>query len=324
MSKEIRTGVVAVITIILFIWGYNFLKGQSFLNTNKRYFRVEYSDVEGLSESSLVTINGLKVGKIDDIQFHKEKIGYLIVVFTVEEDIRFSKKSIVKIQPSSPFGSSNLAIIPEYKGELAASGDFLKGEKEVSLLTSIGERLDPIQSKLENAIVSADTLFNNLNNILDLKTQSSLKTSIKTLEYTLNEVNKTIAVINEAVNSTSTDLKESLKNTRHITENISKISDTIANSNLGDVIKKAELSLSSIDTLLKNINKGKGSMGKLVNDDALYNNLTSTSKELEELLRDIKLNPKRFVHFSLFGRRQKRYEPSENSENNEDKNLEEK
>jgi len=316
MSRELKTGIVAVIVIALFIWGYNFLKGQNLFDTNTRYFKVEYSNIAGLSEASLVTINGLKVGKVTNIEFNKsaDKKGDLIVSFLIEKDFQFSKNSVVKIYSPSPLGGSNLAIVPNYKGEEAVSGDVLQGEVESSLFTSIGERLDPIQSKLEKVMVSADSLFKNVNNILDINTQNSLKTSVKSLETTLVEVKKTMLSINGILDTSSLDLKESIKNTKIITENFSKVSDTLVNANIGKLMKDADVTLTSVNLMLSNIQKGNGTIGKLVNDDQLYNNMASTTKELENLLREMKLNPKRFVHFSLFGKKAKPYTPNNTQE----------
>jgi len=312
MSKELKTGIVAIIVIAIFIWGYNFLKGQNLFDTDTRYFKVEYANIAGLTKSSFVTINGLKVGKINKIEFNNEsgKMGHLIVRFSVEKDFPFSKNSVVKIYSPSPLSASNLAIIPDYLAENAVSGDTLKGETESSLFTSIGERLDPIQSKLEKVMVSADSLFKNVNNILDLKTQNSLRSSVVNLESTLQEVKSMMLSVNRLIDSTSIDLTESIKNTRLITENFSKVSDTLANANIGGIMRKAEFTLNSANLMLDGINKGKGTIGKLVSDDELYNNIAAMSKELENLLREMKLNPKRFVHFSLFGKRAKAYTPT--------------
>jgi len=317
MSRELKTGIVAIVVIALFIWGYNFLKGQNLFD-DARKFQVEYSNIAGLTESSLVTINGLRVGNVTNIEFNKskDKRGHLIVSFIVEKDFQFSKKSIVKIYSPNPLGGSNLAIIPEYEGEEAISGDILKGEVESSLFTSIGERLDPIQTKLEGVMSSADSLFKNINNVLDTETQNSLKTSVKSLEFTLSEVKKTMLSINGILDTSSSDLKESIKNTKIITENFSKVSDTLANANIGKIIKKAENTISTANSMLEGINSGKGTIGKLITDDQLYDNMSNATEELESLLREMKLNPKRFVHFSLFGKKAKPYTPNTEEESN--------
>jgi len=317
MSKELKTGIVLIIIVVGFIWGFNFLKGHDVFQPNSRFYNVEYTNVGGLTEASLVTINGLKVGQVDDIDFNDSpgKRGDLIVRFSLENDFEFSKNSVVKIYSPNPLSGSNLAIIPSYKGESAVSGDFLKGEIESSLFTSIGEKLDPIQAKLENVIVSADTLFQRINNVLDYKTSESIKRSVKGLELTIIDIRETLSSVNLIIDSTSIGLKETIENTKNITNNLSKVTDTLANSNIGEIMRKAEITLTSVNSLLEGMDKGKGTLGKLINDDAMYDNLTNVSKELEYLLREMKLNPKRFVHFSLFGKRAKSFN-EENNKNN--------
>lgn len=317
MSKELKTGIIAIIIIAVFIWGFNFMKGHDVFGPSSRHFKVEYSNVGGLTEASLVTINGLKVGKVDDIDFNDDpnKKGELVVKFTMDNDFEFTKNSVVKIYSPNPLSGSNLAIIPSYKGEPAVSGDFLIGEIESTLFTSIGERLDPIQTKLEKVLVSADTLFQRINYVLDQKTSNSIQRSIKGLELTIADVRNTIGSVNSLLDSSAVDFKETIKNTKSLTANLEKVTDTLANSNIGEIMRKAENTLTSVNSLLKGMDEGKGTFGKLVNDETLYNNLTTMSKELENLLREMKLNPKRFVHFSLFGKKAKPYN-EENNKNN--------
>ena len=317
MSKELKTGIVAIVIIVAFFWGFNFLKGQDIFQPNTRIFKVEYKNVGGLTTSSLVTINGLKVGKVKDIYFNpaEEKRGELVVEFSVEDKFEFSKNSVVKISSPNPISNSNLAIIPNYEGEAAVSGDFLKGEVESGLFTSIGERLDPIQQKLERVLVDSDTLFTKINQILDEKTGKSIQRSIKGLEATINDVRGTLVNVNSLLDSSSVDIKSTLKNASKISGDLSKVTDTLANANLGLVIRKTEKTLSSLNAMLDSLQAGKGTIGKLMQDEKMYHNLTNASKELEELLREMKLNPKRFVHFSLFGKRAQPYDPELSKEN---------
>jgi phospholipid/cholesterol/gamma-HCH transport system substrate-binding protein len=317
MSKELKTGIIVVAIIVGFLWGFNFLKGHDIFKPNTRTFKVEYKNVGGLTESSLVTINGLKVGQVENIDFidSKEKKGQLLVEFSMSNDIEFSKTSVVKIYSPNPLSGSNLAIIPTYNGEPAISGDYLIGQIESGLFTSIGEKLDPIQTKLERVLVSADTLFHRINNVLDQKTSKSIQRSVQSLEKTIADVRTTLGSVNSILDSSAVDLNYTIKNTKSITENLVKVSDTLANSNIGGIIRKAEITLTSVNSLLDGIDKGKGSLGKLVNDNAMYDNLTNVSKELEELLREMKLNPKRFVHFSLFGKKAKSYDSEKNNNN---------
>ena len=317
MSKEFKTGIVSIVIIALFVWGYYFLKGQDLLQPNARHFFIEYNGIQGLNEASAVTINGLKVGKVVDIHFNEspEKRGKLVVEILLENDFEFSNKSIAKIYSTSLMGGQNLAIVPSYVGDIAQSGDYLKGEVESDIFSSVGEKLNPIQSKIENVIVSADSLLTGLNQILDDKSKASLNRSVLSFEKAIDSIGSTIEKVNSLLSSTENDLKISLRNTKKITANFSKISDTLAQANLGAVIKKVETTLENVSSLIAGIEAGKGSLGKLATDDAMYTNLNNASKELAELLKEMKLHPKRFVHFSVFGKKAKPYVEEEKNKN---------
>ena len=312
MSKELKTGFVLLVVVISFIWGFNFLKGHDLLNGKAREFKVQYSKIGGLNKASFVTLNGLKVGQVKKIEFNttKEKRGELIVTFAVENDFEFSKNSVVKIYSPNPLSPSNLAIIPDYDSDIAVSGDTLKGEMEESLFTSIGERLDPLQSKIERVIVDADTLFSNLNKILNEKTIKDINSSVTNLSLTIKELRKTVTSVNSLMSDNQDNLKLTLENTKNITANLNSLSDSLSSIDFKNIIAKAENAVDNFNELSKKVNSSDGSIGKLINDDQLYNNVEAATKELEQLLRDLKTNPKRYVHFSLFGKKGEKYKPT--------------
>jgi phospholipid/cholesterol/gamma-HCH transport system substrate-binding protein len=314
MSREVKTGIIAVLTIALFIWGYNFLKGQNLFEGEFRSFYVEYNNIQGLNESSQVTINGLSVGKVVDINFNNspEKKGKLIVEILLNNDFEFSKNSVAKIYSMSLLGGQSLAIIPSYEGDEAMSGDYLVGEVESDIFSTVGEKLNPLQAKLENVIVSADSLFQAANEVLNQKTITSIQQSFKNLEYTISDVRQTVVSVNQMLAANKENLNATIVNTKNITDNLSKFSDSLSEVNINDIIKKSELALNTINSLMSQIDNGDGTLGKLIKDEEMYNNLTSATKELEELIQDIKLHPKRYVHFSLFGKKAKSYIPSDN------------
>ncbi|MGK0414114.1 MAG: phospholipid/cholesterol/gamma-HCH transport system substrate-binding protein [Polaribacter sp.] len=313
MSKELKTGIIVIIVIVAFVWGFNFLKGHDLLDGEARYFKVEYSKIGGLNKASSVTLNGLKVGKVNEITFNEtpEKRGELIVRFSVENDFEFSKKSVVKIYSPNPISGSSLAIIPNYEGEMAVSGDTLEGEMEENLFTAIGERLDPLQEKLEKIMVSADTLFNGVNRILNQNTINNVNNSAEDIAIILHDFKKTIKSVNILVLENQENLKATFDNTKNITDNFSKVSDSLASININQILAKADSAVDNFNQLSMKLNSGEGSIGKLINDEKLYDNIEAATKELEELLRDLKLNPKRYVHFSLFGKKQKTFTASE-------------
>jgi len=315
MSRELKTGLVAIAIIALFIWGYNFLKGRNlFINVKTAY--VEYDNIQGLNKASAVFLNGLKIGKVSDISFNpkEDKKGGLLVELLIDNDIDFGKKSIAKIN-SSLLGGASVTIVPDFKGQSFQSGDTLVAQVEDDVMTSVKATLEPLKNEIESVILGTDSLLTGLNEILDSKGQQSLKNSIKQMEVTLTNINKTVTSVNSMF-ANDGDLKATLKNTKNITDNFSKVSDTLVNANLGSVIANLDTSIESLNSMLNKVNDGSGTVGKLMSDDEMYTNLTNATKELEELLREMKLNPKRFVHFSLFGKRAKPYD-SETNKNNQ-------
>ena len=314
MSKELKTGIVAVIIIALFIWGYNFLKGENLFTPGERYFFVEFDHIDGLNEASIVTISGFKVGKVVKINFNDTpgKRGTLIVKLSVANDFRFSTESTVRLYSAGLTGGQNLAIIPEYQGADAKSGDFLKGNIEPGFVGALSDKLAP---KLEHTMIEIDSLVTGFNQVLDYKSRKSLNRSILSLENTILDVRKTLAGVNTMLYSNKETIEATFKNAKKITDDFSKVSEKLAGTNLGNTIKKAEATLSSLNAVLEEMKNGKGTLGKLMTDDAMYTNLTNASKELEELLREMKLNPKRFVHFSLFGKKNKPYDGKMNNDN---------
>ncbi|MFD0763153.1 MlaD family protein [Lutibacter aestuarii] len=311
ITREFKTGVVAVIVLALFVWGYNFLKGLNLFDGPLNTYFTEYSNVQGLNTASVVTINGVEVGKVIAIKFNKnpEKRGRLIVEFSVENDFEFSKNSIAKIYSASLMGGKSLAVVPSFEGETAKSGDFLTGEIESDIFSSVTEKLNPLQAKVENVIVSADSLMTGLTDVLDMKSRENLKNSIAQLNSTISNFNSASASINSLLKDNEAKLNNTLSNAELLSGNLAKISDSLVNANIGSTVKNLENTVKDINQILTNLEAGNGTLGKLLNDEAMYTNLTNASKELEELLREMKLYPKRFVHFSLFGKKDKGYKP---------------
>lgn len=317
MSREIKTGIVSVIIIALLIWGYNYLKGQDLFDSGTRTFYVEYENIRGLNKASLVSINGLQVGTVSDIYFNEdpEKKGELVVKISVDNDFQFSKKSVVKMYSTGIIGGEALAIIPSYEGEPAASGDHLVGEVESDIFTSFGESLNPLKSKVERLMIEADSLLISLNDVLDDNTRKSFRRTIQSFETTAKLMNQTLSSLNQTIDSSRVNIDATLKNAKKVSDNFVKVSDTLVNANLGETVKTLQTTLDNVNGLLASFDKGEGTIGKLMKNDSLYTNLTNASKEMEELMRELKLNPKRFVHFSLFGKKAKPFN-AENNKNN--------
>lgn len=305
LTKEIKTAVLVIVSILLFIWGYNFLKGKNlFDNSNKLY--VVFDSVEGLAPSSIVTIKGVPVGRVNSYSFLENK--KVVVELAITSDYPISKTSVAELRGSSPLGGKEIIIIPnDSDNNLVVSGDYLKASSKLGLTDALAQQLEPLQDKVQKLLDNADVLFSNVNDILDEKTKQNLKSSIAELNKTLSEFSVASKNINEMIADNKSKINSTMTNLDKTTANFSKMSDSLAKANLGQTVKNLEKTLVSVDKIMADINSGKGTMGKLMKDDAMYTNFTNTSKELELLLQDLRLNPTRYVNVSLFGKKNKPY-----------------
>lgn len=305
MSRELKVGFAALVILALFYWGFSFLKGNNLFSGSLNSYYTTYKNINGLKKSSPVTINGFAVGKVLDIYFSEEPNhkGELVVEFTVEEDMHFTKKSIAKIYSSGLMGGQSLAIIPSYEGEEAKPGDYLTGKVSGDLLS----KLDPLQAKIENAIFSIDVVAKNMDKLLNDEAIFDLQSSFKKINAILSSVESASGSIDVMVKKNDEKLNKTLSNVEVTSRNLKTVSDSLAKVKILSISQKLENTLSNLNSVTEGVEKGKGTLGKLVKDEELYNNLESASKELEELLRDVKEHPKRFVHFSVFGKKEKEY-----------------
>ena len=311
-TREVKTALLVLIAIALLIFGYYFLKGNNLLDGSRTFYAV-YDDVEGLAKSSTVTINGLKVGNVTDIQFGDAR-GNLVVTFTVENDFEFSKTSIARIYGGGIIGGKSLAIVPTYEtGPRAKSGDTLVSEIEEGLLELVNDRLSPLQQKIESVITSVDSLVTGFNEVLDPNTRSNLRNSFATLNRTLASLEDTSGTLNGILVNNEAKLDRTFTNLDDMSSNLNSFSDSLATVNLAGIVKDFEDVAKEFKEVAQKVNSTEGTVGKLMNDPTVYDNLDRASKQLEQLLQDLKLNPKRYVHFSVFGKRNKDYKPPKDS-----------
>ena len=306
ITREIKTAILVIASILLFIWGYSFLKGQNLFNSHKKLF-VEYDNVEGLTTGAAVTISGKNIGKVAAINLDAN--GKLLVELQIDEDsFPISKTSIAQIYEPGPIGGKQIAIIPNYKDKnLAISGDKLMPEVKLGLISSFGDKIEPTQKKLNALLTNADVLMTNVNSVLDQKTKQDLKNTIESLNKTLLEFSKTAQKANGLIDNNEKNITATMANVTKASGNFAKLSDSLAKLKLGQTVKNLESTLASVDKIMLNLQSGKGTMGKLLKDEALYNNFNKTSKELELLLQDVRLYPTRYVNVSLFGKKNKPY-----------------
>ncbi len=314
-SREVKTAALAIVAILILIFGYDFLMGENLLSNSRTFYAV-YDDVEGLSRSSEVTINGLKVGQVSGIDFLNSE-GQLLVTFTVKNDFPFSKTSMAEIYGGNIIGGKSLAIIPKYDQNvgIAKSGDTLMGGKEEGLMELVNDRLTPLQKKLEGTIVSADSMLTAINQILDDTTRNNIRGTFRNLDATVASFKVTATELQEIVQGNSEKLNRTFTNLDEMSTNFNNFSDTLTSMDIKKITTDLEKVVADFEEVSDKLNNGDGTAARLINDDAVYNNLDRATKQLEELLQDVKLNPKRYVHFSVFGKNPGPYDTPKDSLN---------
>ncbi|WP_339839865.1 MlaD family protein [uncultured Maribacter sp.] len=306
LSRELKTGIIVIGGILLFIMGFSFLKSTPIFDNSKTFYAI-YPNVGGLQSGTSVSINGFSVGKVNDIKFLDEQ-GNLLVTFTVGNDFKFSKNSLVELYDTGIIGGKGLQIKPVFDATgIAQSGDTLQTETRPGITDLAQQKLTPLVRKFESAISGADSVLVNVNSVLDTNTKKELKEVISGLNVLLSSLNGSANSLNSILEGNKEKLDNSFNNLDVLTTNFAKLSDSINSAGIGRTLASLESTMASLNQVTQKIENGDGTLGLLMNDKELYANLNSSSKELELLLQDFRLNPKRYVNVSVFGKKQKDY-----------------
>ncbi len=306
LSRELKTGIIVIGGILLFIMGFSYLKSTPLFDNSKTLYAV-YPNVGGLQAGTVVSINGFGVGKVNDIQFMDTQ-GNLVVTFSVSSDFKFSKNSRVELYDTGIIGGKGLQITPVFDGAPEAkTGDTLMTDTRPGLTELAQQKLTPLFRKFESAVTDADSVLMNVNDVLDTDTKKDLQRAINGLSDLMISLNGSAKVLNNILRNNEGKLDSSLTNFEALTSNFAKLSDSLNNAGLGRTLASLESTMANLDKVIAKIENGDGTLGKLMKDEELYSNLNSASRELDLLLQDFRLNPKRYVNVSVFGKKQKDY-----------------
>ncbi len=312
LSNEVKIGLLGIVAIALFIFGFNFLRGQDLFSNNKEIY-VEYQHIAGIKVASVVLYNGFSIGKVSELSLSKR--GTIIATLNIQEDIDIPDNSVAKIVSQDLLGSKAIELMIGDSRSFINDGDTLNSDIELSLAESVNSQVLPVKAKAEKLLGTMDSILVSVQYILNPnfrsnidKSFASIKRSIETLEVTASRVDTMVRfqsarlrTITTNIESITTNLKNNNQHISEILANVNQISDSLAKSNLLQTINNANKALADVAAITEKINNGGGSIGLLINDEKLYQNLNNSASDLDKLLIDIKANPKRYVRFSIFG-----------------------
>lgn len=299
MKKEVKIGLAGIAALLILFFGINYLKGINMFKSESYYY-AEFTNVNGLAKSSPVFANGFKVGVVRDIQYNYQKPGHVVVGFEVDQVMRLPKKSKAELV-TEMLGTVKMNLLLPYEGEVeyCHPGDTLCGVANEGLLGAAEKDILP---KVEQMIPKLDSILTSLNQLL----------STPSLKNTLDNAEKLTASLNESARHLnrlmSDDIPQLTGNAVQITENLKVISDNLKTVDYAGTFARVDATLESVQELTAKLNRKDNSLGLLLNDSSLYDGLNATAANAASLLKDLQEHPKRYVHFSLFGKKDKKTE----------------
>mgnify|MGYP005849339227 CR=1 FL=1 len=301
LSKELKIGILGFTSLVLLYLGFNFLKGSDFFSSSNYYY-VLYEDINGLTVSEPVVINGFAVGRVNSIQILQNQNNQVLVKLQVRNDIAMKKGSKALLKDNGLIAGKMIEILLTTASEIHPSGDTLASLAENGMMARVMDQAEPIIQK-------TDSLMGKVNRMLDSfeGLGESLKTTVNTynglggkMNLLLTENQSNLNGITRNLKDLSGDLVETEKSFKPIIKKLDNFADSLSQAKLKETVEHANNSVKQLEMLLTKINKGEGTMGALVNNDSLYNNLTNLSANLDKLLIDLRKNPKRYVKISVF------------------------
>ncbi len=321
-QKEIKAGIIAIISIVVLIYGVNFLKGYSFFGGDDVYYAY-FENSNQLMVSSDVSLNGVVVGKVVDIEIIPENAPNrrVKVTFNIQnESIKISKGSTVEIG-SPDFFTKGLILKtnPQSKNYYSIGSEIPGIRSSQDIAYQVKEYADPITQKLQSMMISVDNMVNSLSAFWDSTATSEIEGSFSRVKMTINKLGDAAEEIElfvaqeklqfsrimSNVESITSNLKKSNEQVSEIIGNAKKITDDLVSADFKTVITEASASIQKINEVLDEVQNGTGSLSKLLHDEALYTNLVESNKKLQDLVDDLKLHPERYIHFSLLGSKTK-------------------
>ena len=308
IANETKVGILAAFSIALLIIGYNFLKGNAIFSSETVLY-ARYSHVDGLGVSKPVLINGYQIGRVDQLTLQPD--GTIIATLKIKGKYEIPNNSIARLESVDLLGGKAIVMALGTGNVFAKDGDTLNANVAKGLL----ETVQPVQKKAEVIIAKMDSILTSVNSILNPNFQKNVDKSFNSIAATLASLEATSKKVDHLVGSEgsrissilanveaiSNNLKNNNEKINGILNNISTVTDQVAAANFKQTIDNANKSMADLQSIVGKINEGKGTLGLLINDTKMYDNLNSASSNLDKLIIDLKENPKRYVHFSVFG-----------------------
>lgn len=292
-TKEVKIAVVSIIGIIVLFYGMQFLKGLNLFSSEATYL-VKFSDVSGLSVSAPVYANGYKVGVVKDLRYGFHPGDDIVAVLGLNKEMRLPKGSHAELA-SDLLGNIKInLLLGDNPVELLTVGDTITGGAQEGIMNKVGEMMPAIESMLPKL----DSILANLNVLLS---DPSLRNTLHNVEGMTNNLNATSSELRTLSASLNREMPQLMHKADGVLDNTQQLTANLATIDVASMNVNVNQTLANVNELTRKLNSNEGSLGLLMRDPSLYNNLNATLADADSLLIDLKAHPKRYVHFSLFG-----------------------
>lgn len=318
ISKEIKIALLAIVAVVMFAFGYNYLKGADMFSSSKKLY-VVYDHVQGLTQGSAVQLQGLTIGSVKNISLSKSNPGKVQVELAMEEDVVLPIDSRVEIVSLDLLGTKAISIVKGGAGEKMRDGHVLEGSAQLGMIDKLGASAGPAIDGATKTLASIDATVQNLNNIIDVNTQQHIKSTMANLDKTMMELSQFAQELNKqrgkieqtitGLNTFTNNLNQNNSAINSIVKNAETTTANLSKLELQSTVTDLRKTLTELQTTLDKVNHGNGSLAMLMNDDKLYKNLKNTLSTTNNLLYDISARPSRYIHVSVFGKKLKNDTP---------------
>jgi len=317
ISNETKVGALTAIAITMLILGFNFLKGKTLFKTGN-YLHAKYTDSKGIMVSNPVYVNGFQVGSVDDIENLDESLSTIVVTIKLKSNYNIPVNSVATIK-DNPLGPASISIALGNAKQYLNVGDTLATASQDGLMGSLMNKLGPVGDQIKLTVQSLDSVLKNINTIFDPNTKNNLQQTIANINKTTASLVVSSASLQAMLNQQTGAVTQSMNNVASFTKNLSdnnekvtrmignveKTTDNLAKADIAGSVENLKATIAGLNAVVAKLNSQDGSLGKLMNDKTLYNNLTNTVRSANILLDDLRVHPKRYVNVSVFGRKDK-------------------
>lgn len=316
ISREVKTGIVVVVAVALFVWGFNFLKGRDIFSTSLDLY-AHYDNVDGLVSSNPVQYAGFKIGLVRDVRFDNTTKNWLVHFVITNDDLTIPKGSKMEIFSDGLLGSKAVRVIFNPAGGAPVKdGEMMMGDVEQSLKDQVNAQIKPLKDKAENLVSSIDSVVTVIKAVFDKDARGNLTASFESVKNALNTFERTakrldtlvaseknkLSDIFTKIQSIATNLSNNNENIAKAIANFAAITDSLAKANVGETVREANKAMADVSKIMDKINRGEGTMGMLINNDTLYRNLSAAVESMNRLSEEIQKYPGKYIPFKRGGK----------------------